>query len=299
MSTAAYPKILHVGDKQIADLFDKPVEITEKIDGSQFGFGRINGELVMRSKGQELDQDNPDKLFTDGVEYIKSIESRIPDDMFFYAEYMQKPRHSTLAYDKIPKNHFALFGVLNADRTMQSYDLIKTWANNLGMDVVPLIFEGVATVDLMMKLLQADSYLGGQLIEGIVVKRYEPWMFLGQILTPVKAGKFVSERFKEVHTRDWAKLNTGKGAFDVLKLSIRTEARWDKAINHLRDSGEFDGSVRNIGALIKEVHHDITEEEKENLKEQLWNIYGKDILKSSTVGFVDWYKERIAKGDFQ
>ena len=44
-----------MGDKQISDLFDGEVEITEKLDGSQFGFGRVDGELVIRSKGREID----------------------------------------------------------------------------------------------------------------------------------------------------------------------------------------------------------------------------------------------------
>lgn len=46
MKTSAFPKILHIGNKQISDLFDGVVEVTEKIDGSQLGLGKINGELV-------------------------------------------------------------------------------------------------------------------------------------------------------------------------------------------------------------------------------------------------------------
>lgn len=298
MSTGAYPKILHVGDKQIADLFDKPVEITEKIDGSQFGFGLIDGKLICRSKGLEQDLDNPDKLFKPAIEHVKSIQDKLPEGIFFYAETLGKPRHSTLAYDRTPKNHIALFGALDATRTMLPYKVLQNYAKTFDVDIVPLIYEGVSQPEHMLELLETDSYLGGQKIEGVVVKRYEPWLFLGQILTPVKAGKFVSERFKEVHTRDWAKLNTSKGALDVLKLSVRTEARWDKAISHLREKSEFEGTARDIGKLIKEVHHDIADEEKENLKDQLWKIYGNDILKASTNGFVNWYKERIAKGDF-
>ena len=69
--TAAFPKILHVGDKQISDLFDGEVEITEKLDGSQFGFGRVDGELVIRSKGREIDLEAFDKMFGEGVAYVK------------------------------------------------------------------------------------------------------------------------------------------------------------------------------------------------------------------------------------
>lgn len=49
MGTSAFPKILHLGDKAIRDIFDEEVEITEKVDGSQFGFGIVEGELIIRS----------------------------------------------------------------------------------------------------------------------------------------------------------------------------------------------------------------------------------------------------------
>lgn len=300
MPSSSYPKILHVGDKAIADLFDGQVEITEKLDGSQFGFGNWGGSLVVRSKGKELDLDDPDKMFIDGVEYIKSIQDKLPKDTFFYGEYLQKPRHSTLAYDRIPKNHIALFGVLKIDRSMGSYEDIKKWADKLDVSPIPLLFEGESGPDHVIDLVKnTESYLGGQKVEGVVVKRYEDWMFLGRILTPVKAGKYVSEQFKEVHKKDWSKLNTGKGKFEALKDKYRSEARWNKAIMHLKERGEFEGTVRDIGNLIKEIQKDVTEEEKENMKEELWNIFSGDVLRFTTHGFVDWYKEKIARGEFQ
>lgn len=299
MGSIPYPKILHIGDKPIADLYEGDVEITEKLDGSQFGFGVLDGVLVCRSKGKEQDIDNPDKMFIEGVEYVKSIKDKLPDGMFFYGEYFQKPRHSTLAYDRIPKNHIALFGVLNADRTMCDYTQIAEWANKLDVEVVALIHQGKSDPEATIALLETISMLGGQKIEGVVVKRYEDWLFLGRILTPVKAGKYVSEAFKEVHQKDWSRLNTGKGKFEDLKNKYHAEARWNKAIQHLKEDGNFEGTVRDIGNLIKEIQHDLTVEEKENIKEELWQIYSPDVLKFATQGFVDWYKQRIAKGEFQ
>ena len=296
--TAAFPKILHVGDKQIADLFEGQVEITEKLDGSQFGFGRINGELVIRSKGRELDLDNIDKMFGEGVAYVKSIAERIPDNIFFYGEYLQKPRHSTLAYDRIPTNHIALFGVYDSGtREYLPYESIQEWAGILGVDAMPIIKQGYSSPEEVLGLVrERRSYLGGQNIEGVVVKAYKPWLFMGQIPLSVMAGKYVTEEFKEVHTKDWTKLNTGKGKLDVLKDNYRTEPRWNKAIQHLRDAGMLTGTPRDIGNLIKEVHMDITTEESANIKEQLWIIFGRDILSYATSGLPQWYKEKILLG---
>jgi hypothetical protein len=141
------------------------------------------------------------------------------------------------------------------------------------------------------------SYLGGQKIEGVVVKAYKPWMFLGQIPLSVMSGKYVTEAFKEVHNKDWTRLNTGKGKFDVLKENYRTEARWNKAIQHLRENGELTGTPKDIGALLKEIYVDIETEEKENIKEQLYSIYKSDIMKYATHGLAQWYKERLVKGE--
>lgn len=111
MTTAAFPKILHIGDKQLSTLFDGEVEITEKVDGSQLGFGKVDGELFVRSKGKEQDLDNPDMMFKKAVEFIKTIADKLPENITLYGEWLNKPKHNTLAYDRTPKNSIALFGV--------------------------------------------------------------------------------------------------------------------------------------------------------------------------------------------
>ena len=297
--TAAFPKILHIGDKQILDLFDTEVEITEKIDGSQLGFGKVDGELVMRSKGREITIDGCDKLFFPAVTYVNSIQDKIPDNMFFYGETLHAPRHSTLAYDRTPKNHIALFAVYDsAQHIFYDYDSILRYAEDFDVDAVPLLFKGVTSATNVLDMVkETPSYLGGQNIEGVVVKAYKPWLFLGQIPLTVMSGKYVTEEFKEVHNKDWSKLNTGKGKFEVLKENYRTEARWNKAIQHLRERGELTGTPKDIGALVKEVYVDIEEEEKENIKEVLWAIYKNDILKYSVHGLAQRYKEKLIKGE--
>lgn len=298
--SVAYPKIIALGGVGIGSIFDEEVEITEKVDGSQFGFGIIQGELVCRSKGKEQDIDNPDKMFKEGVEYIKSVQYRLPNDVLFYGEYLQKPRHSTLAYDNIPKNHIALFGMMileNGETSMGLYEDLKTWSRILEIDVIPLLYQGKSNPEEILKLIETESYLGGQKIEGVVVKNYKPWLFMNQILYPVMAGKYVSEKFKETHEKDWSRLNTGKGQMAVLKEKYHTEARWNKAIMHLKEDNRFTQSLKDIGELIKEVRSDITTEEKENIKNDLWRLFGDDVLRYATVGLPEWYKEQLLLGE--
>ena len=298
MNTAAFPKILHLGDKQISTLFDGEVEITEKVDGSQLGFGKVDGELFVRSKGKEQDLDNPDTMFQGAVEYIKTIADRIPENITLYGEWLNKPKHNTLAYDRTPKNGIALFGVYDpVTREHFGMDTIADWAAKLDVETVPLLFRGEANAEGVLEMVKEQvSFLGGQNIEGVVVKAYKPWMFMGQMSQTVMSGKYVTEEFKEVHIKNWKKENTGKGKLEVAVSQYKTEARWNKAIQHLRDSGELTASPKDIGPLIKEIKRDVTEEEKENIKDQLWNIYNDQFLRAATDGFPQWFKEKLVKG---
>lgn len=298
MSSASFPKILAIGHPDIKELFDGEVEITEKLDGSQLGFGVVNGELIVRSKNKEQELDNPDKMFALAVQYIKSIhtEGLLTEGVFYYGEYLNKPRHSTLAYDRTPKNNIALFGVM-AGLEFKDYDFIKREADRLRIDVVPLIYRGKSSGEHVLEIVKGDSYLGGAKREGVVVKAYKSWAYLNKIPYTVMAGKFVTEEFKEVHEKDWKKLNTGKGKLEVMKAQYKTEARWHKAVQHIKEAGNLTGSPKDIGALMKEVKDDITAEEKENIKNQLWSLYGDDFLREATNGLPQWYKEELAKGN--
>lgn len=200
MKTSAFPKILHIGNKQISDLFEGVVEITEKVDGSQLGFGKVNGELFVRSKGKEQDLDNPDKMFEGAVEFVKTIADKLPDNITLYGEWLSKPKHNVLAYDRTPKNGIALFGMYNPE-TQEHYgmDIISEWAERLGVDTVPLLFKGETNAQAVLDMVdKTDSFLGGQKIEGVVVKRYTPWMFMGNIpltVMSVSTSQRSSKRF--------------------------------------------------------------------------------------------------------
>lgn len=294
--SSPFPKILHIGDKAIHSLFDEEVEITEKLDGSQFGFGIINGELIVRSKGKEQNLDSPDRMFRLGVEYVKSIEGQLTENAFYYGEYLEKPRHSTLAYDKVPRNNIALFAV-NMGGIFREYAFIEHEANRLKIDVMPLIYQGKSNPEHVLELVDGVSYLGGSQREGVVVKNYKEWQYLDRIYFPIMAGKFVTEKFKEVHNKDWAKNNTGKGKMEMLLSQYKSEARWNKAIQHIKENGELEGSPRDIGNLIKEIRKDVVEEEKESIKAHLWALYGSDFQYAATNGFPQWYKEKLLKGE--
>lgn len=55
----SYPKVYALGHRALAELLLDEVLVEEKIDGSQFSFGRFGGDLKARSKGCQLNVDYP------------------------------------------------------------------------------------------------------------------------------------------------------------------------------------------------------------------------------------------------
>jgi len=293
----SYPKILHLGDKHLSSIFNEPVEITEKIDGSQFVFGKIGGQLQCRSKGKIMSLDAPEKMFQLAVGHASIIEHALIEGYIYFTEYLQKPKHNILSYNKIPLNHLALFGLLRPDGTwVETHEGIFNAAFNIGIDVVPLLYFGkINNIEEVFTLIDQESCLGGPKVEGVVVKNYKEY-FIADRLISVMAGKYVSEKFKEKHANDWKAQNTGKGKWEMYVQQFKTDARWQKAIQHLMERGELEENPRDIGKLIKEIQRDIIEEEKEEIKNVLWKNFGEQVLRYSISGFPEWYKENLAKG---
>ena len=294
---SAFPKIFAIGTDYISRIFDNEVEVTEKIDGSQFVFGRVKGELYMRSKGQQLYIDNPEKMFFEGMDYIVSIENIIPDDTIFYCEYLKKPKHNTLVYDRIPENHLMLFG---ASSPLKSFDRdFAAYALDFRIEPVPILYKGkIESVDMLMELLQTDSVLGNCKVEGVVVKNYDQPFLLGGQPIPLMMGKFVSEAFKEVHNKNWKEKSTHRGRWETFKMQFRSEARWQKAVQHLAEKGALENEPRDIGKLIKEIQRDIIEEESGRITDFLMKEFGSEVTRYATGGFPEWYKEELAKRVF-
>lgn len=294
----AFPKIFSIGTKQTQDLFHGEVEITEKIDGSQIGFGVINGELIIRSKGCRIYPENVDKMFKAAVDVIMERKELLEEGFFYYGEYLRSNKHNILVYDQIPKNHIALYGFRNIEKDLFiSYEFIKNRAKMLDLDIVPLLFQGkIESKEELKENLNRISFLGKAKIEGLVVKNYNKELLIGGQVIPILMGKYVSEDFKEVHNKEWKSCNTGNGKFDVYKSQFCNTARWNKAIQHLRDRGELTQSLKDIGPLLKEINVDIMDEEQDNIKTWLWNNFGKEVLREACRGFPEYYKEYLLKG---
>jgi hypothetical protein len=295
----SFSKIFTLGHRAIADIWDYKIEISEKIDGSQFRFFKdADGVIHTFSKGNEIFHPTNDNLFKPGVEYINLIQNRIPKSFNIYSETLYRPKHNVIKYDSVPKNHIALFGVYDLiNENFLSHKEMTNFANDLEVDVVPLLYEGTLpkdrrpgwTTEFVKALLERDSYLGGHKIEGVVVRSIEKAVNFKGIIFPMAIGKFVSEQFKEKQGRKPKKKNQWTDYIE----QYRTEARWQKAYQHLREAGKIEHEPRDIGNIIKEAQRDITEECKDEIMEYLWKMYGGQLLRHSIKGLPEWYKEKL------
>lgn len=291
----SYPKILPLVGKHADLVLGVRVEVTEKVDGSMFAFGKDHdGKLHFRSKGREIDENIADKLFRPAVEHVLSIESRLPRGVCYYGETLFRPNHNTLNYERVPKGHIALFGMFDWDRTAGNpYQQLADEAARLDMDAVPLLAEGeFGELKDFLALMEGVSYLGNEQMEGIVIKDYARPMEFSGMIYPLTAVKYVSERFKEKHSNNPDYVPT-KNKLEEIMRAYRTEARWAKAVQHLRDDGKLTGEPKDIGLLMGELVRDMVEEEKENFKEELYQLYRKDWMRFVQRGLPEWYKQKL------
>ena len=292
----SYGKILTLGSSYTENALKGEVVVQEKLDGSMFGFGvNENGELVARSKGCQQRFDSYDKMFNNGMDYLKSIKKKILKycpDTYFYGEYIQKPKHNVLAYKKHPRNYICLFDAIHEGKWMTRKEL-EDASVNLDVDVIPELFKGLIGVAGIKELLTTKSYLGDQIIEGVVIKNKKETIMLGNNLYPLNT-KYVREEFKEKHTKEW-KIKRPKGAIEDIIEGYRSEARWQKAVIHAKEEGKLENAVQDIGPLMKMAQQDLEAEEKENIKEALWKALKGKILRRSVAGLPQWYKKELLK----
>jgi hypothetical protein len=290
----SYPSVMQIGHKMIADIFKSPVLVEEKIDGSQFSFGLIGGELVCRSKGKQQLLDAPDEMFKKAIEVIRTLI--LHPEWTYRGEYLAKPKHNTLAYSHTPTNNIILYDINTGLEEYMSPADKRAEAERLGLECVPVMFEGMVTdFEMFKSFLDRESVLGGCKVEGIVIKNYS--MFTAE--KKVAMGKYVSEAFKETHGVDWKERNPNKADVEMLLIEqYRTDARWQKAIQHLRESGALTETPQDIALLMREVPVDILKECEEEIKEKLFKHFWPKISRGVTRGLPEWYKDQLAQSAF-
>lgn len=318
----SYPSIFALGHWAVRDLLTVPHYVEEKLDGSQFSFGlfpvdHIVGddsevwELRIRSKGAVMNVDAPEKMFALAAAAVKERAHLLHPGWTYRAEYLQKVKHNTLAYDRVPKGNLILFDVSTGEEEYLGPDEKRIEAARIGLEAVPVLhvssydatgrelFNPTTLEHLRGIIDNTLSVLGGQKIEGIVVKQLGPDYLYGQDKKTL-IGKFVSERFKEAHVGAWKEANPTSGDILIqLAKKYCTQARWMKAAQHLREAGQLEDSPRDISKLIIEVQKDMGKEEKEAIQRDLWRWAIPHITRAATRGLPEWWKNELLRRQFE
>lgn len=154
----------------VNQLFNQYVTINEKMDGSAFSFERDRD--TGKFKFYRRDQRNPItlvdrtlmKYYEKPIQYIESLPphviQKIPRGWRFGLEYFSNTNPVEIVYDRLPKNHLILSYVHQLDdsgkivKTIQKKESLDEWADLLGVERSPIIFQGKLDEDQKSDLLE-------------------------------------------------------------------------------------------------------------------------------------------------
>lgn len=151
------------GKDFIDNLFNSYVTVNEKMDGSAFIFERDmeTGKFNFYKR----DQRNPItlvdrtlmKYYEKPIQYIESLPPHILNDIprgwRFGMEYFANNAPVEIVYDEVPKNNLILSYVHKKDNsgkskgTIQEKSKLDTWADLLGVERPPIVFQGYLTTE--------------------------------------------------------------------------------------------------------------------------------------------------------
>ena len=157
------------GQDFVDQLFNTYVTVNEKMDGSAFTFER--DKETGKFKFYRRDQRNPItfvdrtlmKYYEKPIQYIESLPphilEQIPRGWRFGLEYFANTKPVEITYDTMPKNHLLLSYVHEfgedgkIKKTIQNKEELDNWADLLGIDRAPIIFQGYLTEDQKLEIM--------------------------------------------------------------------------------------------------------------------------------------------------
>lgn len=298
MNLHSYSKIYNLGHPEVAGLFNGHVVVQEKVDGSQFSFGvdPATGEVHFRSKGAQIYAETKDKLFRGAIDAVLERRQYLSPGYVYRGEVLCRPKHNTLEYGRVPKGNVILFDVdASGEQWYVDTESLPGIAEQLDLECVPTFFTGeIHSAEALLAFLDRESVLGGP-IEGVVVKNYKLYGTDKKVLM----GKHVREAFKEAHTTAWKSANpTRADVVETIGTDLRTDARFRKAVEHLRDAGRLTSTPKDIGPLLKELQEDLGSEMKVLVAERLLKHFWPQIVRIATSGFPEWYKNELLQQQF-
>lgn len=280
--------------------------IEEKVDGSQLSFQKRSedGQVEFRNKEKTIPPGAHDRpCYANAITAISRIAAELNPAYTYHGESVCKRRHNVVEYLGAPLKFWICFGIYDGVRHLDRAEL-EHECRRLGLEYVQVLYqnedpEARDPTNKALELVQAiesgdiQSCLGGNVLEGIVVKHNSAWHSKSACFKRVQL-KHVTSRFKECHKSKQPKLRGHDQAslfayLEQLGHNFAIDAVYQKALQHLREDPTRDpAAITNIHALTRRVRDDIVKERKQDISEALYVAFVDEILKHATDGVAKW-----------
>jgi hypothetical protein len=276
--------------------------VQEKIDGSQFSFCKAADSSV--APVNFFCKGNPkrtgDALFNKGIAVVSMLHDKLNPELVYHSEYMSKPRHNAVTYDRLPKYYCVVYDIRHIiSGQFFSPAELQVECDRLGLECVALLFDNSVTRDTTLdaKAVAEDliaqimdgrlaSCLGTNKPEGVVLKCHnfmkEATHELGTTTTSNTKLKFVTSAFKERKSTKIPKTKADSLTPSQFLRSVGslydTQPRLRKGIQRMRD-------IRNLQC---ESSAEYREELEKDLDEDLIKEYGDMLKVTITAEFQRW-----------
>ncbi|MDE6708811.1 MAG: RNA ligase family protein [Oscillospiraceae bacterium] len=250
--------MFHEGDKII---------IQEKIDGSNvsFQYDSETDSIQCFSRNQILSAENTLRGYYEWVQKLDKelVKLVLGDKLRMFGEWLVK---HTVKYPEKRYNTVYCFDVFDTEnKCWLPQNEVKSLADKLGLNYVPVFYEGKFTAWEDYNYLVGKTEMGGELGEGIVIKKQN------NLSDNIAYTKIVHERFKEVwkkvrHHSESSEEKREKKRLEELTETVVTPARVEKILYKLVDEGILpeDFSMKDMKMIYKTlpsaVYHDCVKE---------------------------------------
>ncbi|MCM1132199.1 MAG: RNA ligase family protein [Ruminococcus flavefaciens] len=246
---------IEVLDRGVGDRFHKGdrIIIQEKIDGSNvsFQYDSETDSLQCFSRNQILSAENTLRGYYDWVQKLDKalVKSVLGDRLRMFGEWLVK---HAVKYPDECYNTMYCFDVFDTEnKCWLQQNEVKSLAEKLGLNYVPVFYEGEFTDWEDYKYLVGKTEMGGEIGEGIVIKK--------QGSEDVAYTKIVHERFSEIRKKKVRRPSESpeekqeKKCLEELTATVVTPARVEKILYKLVDEGILpeDFSAKDMKTIYK------------------------------------------------
>lgn len=301
-----FPKVLGLGQPLLAEIFNDPVDLTEKIDGSQCRIHLTENFCGCGSKNVGIADEKAFAIAHEQTQRIwnEKVWRTFGDDITLFTEFLSKEKHNVLAYNRVPKNNLYLFGCISNNKHLKTEELIEL-ANELQIEP-PYIMAHQIKVngpEDINKYLETESILGGNRVEGTVIrnlyKSYPPLLVSTMAFADYPlVGKLVRNDFKERLNKEWGTKKKKELPINKVTTEFLTEARFNKSVQHLTDENKINYEMKDLKELIPEFYKDLLDEEKDEIIKLAMEDFWRHLKKKCDVFVVNSWKDHLIKKQF-